>query len=237
MDEYTIVSDLHLGSNVCKSESILEFLYYLDTDNLILNGDVFDNMDFRRLKKSHWQILKKLRQIAKNTNLIWISGNHDFECEPIAHLIGATFHFEYLIDDYHDRTILITHGDRFDSIITKRPILTKLADNIYRLIQKFDRYRGNDYYYSSIIKRRSKTFSRCLDKTKANAIECAINFGYDSIIIGHLHKAEHLTAQKNNVEYANCGCWTDKTCNYITINQGNVELKEFVSSLEKAGRK
>lgn len=237
MDEYTIISDIHLGSNVCKSDSVLEFLYYLETDNLILNGDIFDNMDFRRLEKSHWKIIKKLRQIAKNTNVIWISGNHDFEIEPIAHLIGAGFYFEYLIDSYHDKLILVTHGDRFDSIITKRPILTKLADNIYRLIQSFDRYMDNNYRYSSIVKRRSKTFSRCLDKTKNNAIEYAASLKYDTIVIGHLHKPEHLTSQKNNVEYANCGCWTDKTCSYITINQGNVELKEFVSSLEKVEKK
>lgn len=237
MDEYTIISDLHLGSNVCKTDSILEFLYYLDTEKLILNGDVFDNMDFRRLKKQHWKILKKLRQIAKNTNVIWISGNHDYEAEPISHLIGSSFYFEYIIDDYIDKSILVTHGDRFDKIITKRPILTKLADNIYRLVQLFDKRMDNNYYYSGMIKRHSKTLTRCTDNTKNRTIDHASKNGYNCIVIGHLHKNEHLTDTNSGVEYVNCGCWTDSICSYVTINQGRIELKEFTSSLEKAGRK
>lgn len=224
MNEYTIISDLHLGSNVCRSDYILEFLYYLETENLILNGDIFDNMDFRRLKKTHWHILKKLRQISKTTNIIWISGNHDYQCEPIAHLIGAEFKFDHTIQDDNGR-ILITHGDRFDKIITKRPILTKFADNIYRIIQMFDKRMDNNYYYSGMIKRHSKTLTRITDNTINNAIKFASKNNYNSIIIGHLHKPVHLNDK--NIEYINCGCWTEDICHYVKINQGVVNLCDF----------
>lgn len=226
MNKYTIISDLHLGSNVCRCDNILEFLYYLDTENLILNGDIFDNMDFRRLQKSHWHILKKLRQISKTTNIIWISGNHDYQCEPIAHLIGAEFKFEHLIKDY-DRSILVTHGDRFDKIITKRPILTKLADNIYRIIQLFDKRMDNNYYYSGMIKRHSKTLTRVTDNTISNAINFASKNKYDAIVIGHLHKPAVVTTLDVMVEYANCGCWTEENCSYITIDYGIINLQTF----------
>lgn len=225
MDEYTIISDLHLGSNVCRADNILEFLYYLETETLILNGDIFDNMDFRRLKKTHWHILKKLRQISKNTKIIWISGNHDYQCEPIAHLIGADFVLDYLIQA--DRMIYITHGDRFDKIITKRPLLTKLADNIYRFIQLFDKRMDNNYYYSGMIKRHSKTLTRVTDNTVSNAIKYANKNKYDAIIIGHLHKSALLTTLENMVEYGNSGCWTEENCTYITINNGLINIQSF----------
>lgn len=232
MNEYTVISDLHLGSNVCRADYILEFLYYLETENLILNGDIFDNMDFRRLKKSHWHVLKKLRQISKHTKIIWISGNHDYQCEPIAHLIGAKFTLDYLIQA--DRKIYITHGDRFDKIITKRPILTKFADNIYRLIQLFDRRMDNNYYYSGMIKRHSKTLTRVTDNTVANAIKFAKKNKYDSIIIGHLHKSALLTTLEDMVEYGNCGCWTEETCSYITIDNGWINLKSFIPGVKES---
>ena len=77
MKEYTIISDLHIGSNVCRADEILNFLDNLETKKLILNGDVFDNLDFRRIKNSHWKILKKIRKIADEIEVIWIKGNHD----------------------------------------------------------------------------------------------------------------------------------------------------------------
>ena len=232
MNKYTVISDLHLGSNVCRADYFLEFLYYLETENLILNGDIFDNMDFRRLKKSHWQVLKKLRQISKHTKIIWISGNHDYQCEPIAHLIGAKFTLDYVIQ--MDRKIYITHGDRFDKIITKRPILTKFADNIYRFIQLFDRRMDNNYYYSGMIKRHSKTLTRVTGNTVANTIKFAKKNNYDSIIIGHLHKPALLTTLENMVEYCNSGCWTEENCSYITIDNGLINLKSFIPGVKES---
>ena len=233
MDEYTIISDLHLGSDVCRADNVLEFLYYLETENLILNGDIFDNMDFRRLKKSHWHILKKLRQISKNTRIIWISGNHDCECEPIAHLIGAEWKLYHLIQQDR-KQIYVAHGDRFDKIITRRPLLTKIADNIYRFVQFFDKRMDNNYYYSGMIKRHSKTLTRVTDNTVSNAIKFASKNKYDSIIIGHLHKPALLQKLEDMVEYANSGCWTEENCHYLTINKGLINLIRFNPGIEKS---
>jgi len=226
MDEYIVISDLHLGSDVCRADNILEFLYYLETENLILNGDIFDNMDFRRLNKSHWHILKKLRQISKNTNLIWISGNHDFECEPIAHLIGAEWKLDYLIQQ-DQRKIYLTHGDRFDKIISKRPLLTRLADNVYRIVQLYDRFLHNDYYFSRWLKQNSKTLIKSTKNTIKSAIIYCSKNKYSAIILGHLHKAEHLTLLDTGLEYINSGCWTEKECHYVAINNGDIHLKKF----------
>lgn len=235
MNEYVVVSDIHLGSNVCRAEVFLDFLDRIETETLILNGDIFDNMDFRRLKKKHWKILKKIRSIAKNNNVIWISGNHDYEAEVIAHIIGAIFLLEYEIKT-NDKKILITHGDRFDDIITKRPILTRLADNFYRIVQKIDKVMNNNYYYSGLLKRNSKTFSRCTEKTIRRSVQYAIKKNFDAIIIGHLHQAAHLTNFENSIEYINCGCWTDQKCHFITINQDKIELKEFTVNENKSNR-
>lgn len=229
MNDFVIISDLHLGSDVCRADDILEFLYYLETDTLILNGDVFDNLNFSRLKSSHWQIIKKLRKIAKQTNLIWIRGNHDKDAEVISHLIGAVFLKEYIIDEYNDRAILVTHGDRFDSYINKRPILSRLADYIYRKIQRFDRWRGNNYHYSEYIKNKSKTFLRSMYNTEQAALQYAKKNGFDGLIMGHLHRAIHTT---DYIEYANSGSWTQKECSYVTVNQGQIKLEKFISGVE-----
>ncbi len=50
-----IVSDLHLGAENCQAKSITAFFQEIldghhPTRRLIINGDVFDSIDFRRLK-------------------------------------------------------------------------------------------------------------------------------------------------------------------------------------------
>ena len=228
MDEYTIISDLHLGSHVCQSEKILEFLYYLKTKTLILNGDIFDCGDINRLNKNHWAVVKKLRQISKNTNLIWISGNHDFKCENIAHLLGAEFKCQHIIQT-KNKKIYVTHGDKFDKIISTRPILTRFADNVYRIIQIYDRYQDNEYYYSRWVKMRSKTLTKSTKDTIKVAVHYCKKHNYDSIIIGHVHKPEHLTLFDQGIEYINSGCWTERTCHYVTVNKDKVKLNIFSS--------
>ena len=64
-----VLSDLHLGSENCQAKLLVEFLNALHhrrtrTRRLILNGDVFDSIDFRRLKKSHWKVLSLLRKLS-----------------------------------------------------------------------------------------------------------------------------------------------------------------------------
>lgn len=230
MNEYTIISDLHLGSDVCRAGDILEFLYYLETEVLILNGDVFDNLNFNRLKSSHWQIIKKLRKITKETDVIWVRGNHDKDAEAICHLIGASFVEEYVISDYSDRAILVIHGDIFDSYINKRPLLSRFADYIYRKIQAFDKWRGNNYHYSEYVKSKSKTLLRCMYNTEQEAIKYAKKHGFDGLIMGHLHRAIHVN---ENIEYANSGSWAQKECNYITVNQGQIKLEKFTCEAER----
>jgi UDP-2,3-diacylglucosamine pyrophosphatase LpxH len=66
MNEIVIISDVHLGSDVCQVEQLSKFLDKVSTQTLIINGDLFDSWDFRRLRKDHWKILKKLRQLSDN---------------------------------------------------------------------------------------------------------------------------------------------------------------------------
>jgi len=235
MKEYTIISDLHLGSSVCRADELLNFLDNLETKTLILNGDVFDNLDFRRLQKSHWKILKKIRKIADEIKVIWIKGNHDTEkAELIAHLLGVDF-LDDLIINQCDKTILITHGDRWDMFIKQRPLTSKIADYIYRLIQSFDKKFNKDYYYSNLLKSKSKKIIRC-----GMVVENAINYcrihNIDTVICGHTHMAclhHHLTKNEKVIEYWNSGSWTDKNCHYITIDKDEILLDEFCGKEEQ----
>src|SRR5262249_53404392 len=127
MFDAVLISDLHLGSEGCQVKHVLKFVESLPfTSRLILLGDVLENTEYR-LTKQHWRVLSQLRKIADQLELIWVSGNHDYDAESVAHLIGAEFVSEYEFAS-GGRRILCVHGDAWDGFITNHPIITWIAD-------------------------------------------------------------------------------------------------------------
>lgn len=219
---YIIISDIHLGSHICQDQKMLAFLQNIEehTDHLIINGDLFDNWNFTRLSYSHWKILKTIRKISEKIQVIWIAGNHDGPAEIISQLLNVEF-IERFIFKSEDKKIIVLHGDIFDVYISKYPTLTKIADYIYRLVQKIDK----SLYWARKLKRSSKTFLRAIEIVEKKALEYCKKNKADIICVGHTHHP--VVVDLGHVAYYNSGSWTDTACTYLCITDGKVELKTY----------
>jgi len=223
INDAIIISDIHLGSKVCEVHLLNNFLtnIHKQTHKLIINGDLFDNLDFRRLDKHHWETLNILRRVSKRIDVIWIRGNHDGEAKIISNLIGVDFVDEFFFDS-GDKIISCLHGDKFDDFIYKYPNTSKLADYIYRLVQKVNRN-----VLPKLLKSSSKIYLRCVEHIQNKSIAYAIEKEVDIVCVGHTHKPT-ITFVKN-ITYINSGCWTEKQCTYIEIKDGEANLKYYIS--------
>ena len=226
-----VISDLHLGADNCQAKAAVEFLQsvldgHLRARRLIINGDVFDSIDFRRLKKFHWKVLSQIRHLSDKLDVIWIAGNHDGSAEIVSHLLGVQVVEEYVLWSA-DARILIIHGHQFDSFISDHPVLTWLADLAYWLLQKLDR----SHYVARLAKKKSKTFVRCAAKIREGASRYALGRGCHSVICGHTHHPESCPATPvHSVTYVNSGCWTEMPPTYLTIHDGHIEIRQHASS-------
>lgn len=225
MLDAVILSDLHLGSDNCQAKSLVRLLERvaegeLKTARLILNGDVFDSIDFRRLGKNHWKVLSLVRKLSDRIEIIWLCGNHDGSAEIISHLLGVTVQEEYVLESGGER-VLVLHGHAFDEFLDAHPFLTWVADCVYFLLQRLD----NTHYFAKLAKRGSKTFLRCVRKVKDGAREAARRKGCAAVCTGHTHHAE--ADASGPVAYYNSGCWTELPCTYLTVRDGTVRLHEF----------
>lgn len=230
MSDCLVLSDTHLASDVCQSQNLSRFLDGIlaggiATEKLILNGDILDNIDFRRLRKSHWIVLKKLRKISKKIDVVWVKGNHEPELDCLSAILGVSVVDELVIESGGER-ILILHGDRFDRFIENFPATTWIADTIYRLLQQIDR----SHRFARFAKQNSKVFLRVVEKVKAGALARAAKLDCSKVICGHVHMAE----QDDAAGYYNSGCWTERTCTYLTVQNGSVKLREYQPTLEGA---
>jgi UDP-2,3-diacylglucosamine pyrophosphatase LpxH len=220
-----IISDLHLGSEICQAGRLGLFLESLldggvRTARLILNGDVFDSIDFRRLKKSHWKVLSLIRKLSKRTKIIWLCGNHDGSAEIVSHLLGVTVKNKYILLSGRER-ILILHGHVFDEFLDAHPILTWIGDLVYYGLQQLDR----SHYFAKLAKKSSKTFLRCAQKIQERSVEYARRKRCTAVCCGHTHHA--LANPTKDVHYFNSGCWTELPCTYLTVAQGRVCMHTF----------
>ena len=216
MADAIIISDLHLGSRICQAKHILQFLNNISTNELILNGDVFDSWDFRQLKKHEWKVLTKIRKLATKIKVVWINGNHDGPAKIISQLLGIQVKEEYVLVS-GEKKILILHGHQFDNFINEHPIITWIGDAIYHLMQRID----PSFWMARTAKRASKSFLKNAKKVRIKAIELAKRKKYDYVCCGHTHNPEIFE------NYYNSGSWAELPEHYLEINKGVIKLCEF----------
>jgi UDP-2,3-diacylglucosamine pyrophosphatase LpxH len=224
-----VISDIHLGSENCQAKGLVHLLESvrrgpLAARKLILNGDVFDSIDFRRLKKHHWKVLSELRKLSDEIEVVWINGNHDGPAEIVSHLLGVACADEIVVES-GGRKILLLHGHRFDEFITRYPLVTWVADRVYNLLQRIDK----SHDFAKWAKRQSKTFLRCAEKIEADALRYAAKLGCDAVCCGHTHLPVANT--RGPVHYFNSGCWTEKPCHYLTVRDGAIELASYTEAV------
>jgi UDP-2,3-diacylglucosamine pyrophosphatase LpxH len=220
-----ILSDIHLGSEVSRAEQAAQLLRSYSFRRLILNGDVFDDLNFKRLDRRDWRFLSTIRKLSapkKDLEVVWVVGNHDGGVADIlSHLLGVPVHEEYAWT-HAGRVFLAIHGHQFDKWITEHHVVTAVATKVYSGIQRIDRQRR----VSRWVKRTSKKFLRLGDKIGADAaLYGKERYGADVVCCGHTHQA--LVKTIEGVLYVNSGAWTDVPSTYVTIDHaGGVNLRE-----------
>ncbi len=217
-----VISDLHLGSAVCQARLLEEFLLWAceHSRELVINGDVFDDLNFKRLSKRHFACLRVIRRNSDRSDfrVIWIRGNHDGPAEIISHLVGVDILDEYIYESAQAR-LLILHGDQFDNVVTKHQMLTAFGSFLFTMIQKIAPHNAARW-----IRRVSKRWQRNGPKVERGAVEHARTRDCQYVTCGHTH--QHLQSVHDGVHYFNTGTWTEKSpCPFLGVRGSRIELE------------
>ena len=136
-----LVSDLHLGSETSRAREAAQFLHSAMFNRLILLGDIFCDLNFRRLKKEHWQFLSLIRKLSnpkRGVEVVWVEGNHDRGlAQLMSHLVGVRVYDDYGWQ-YRGVKYRGIHGHQFDRFLVDSALLSALGELIYLHIQKVD---------------------------------------------------------------------------------------------------
>lgn len=209
------ISDIHLGSPVCKTDFLIELLNSKDWSEIVINGDLIDNGHFKRYSKQHWEVLKLLRKKSKTIPVRLIEGNHDQDSRVLCEILGLEFLPDYKLE-IDERKIIFMHGHQFDGFISKHPLITNLASNIYYFIQLFDK----NCKITGRIKKTSKSWLNASKIVSDRAIRFAKENGYTDIVCGHVHQSKVIN-QPDEPIYWNTGTFCETPSHYFEIDYGN----------------
>jgi UDP-2,3-diacylglucosamine pyrophosphatase LpxH len=226
-----IFSDLHLGSSLSLAREFVECLQGMHFKRLILNGDMFEDLNFDRLKEDHWEVLSYLRKLSDpkhGVEVVWVMGNHDPQLALLlGHMVGIEVldRFEWQAGDLR---CVALHGHQFDPSFHR---MGWLFPYVSRTFQRVLRVAGMNGW-----------LVRCKDSIAANlqglsnnvangAVSWARMHSYDVICCGHTHRP--LIKDNSGIMYCNSGSWVKESGSgtFIAFKGKHVQVRETYSQL------
>lgn len=224
MKRKRLISDIHIGSEDCKAESLLELLEKSpDDEEWIIVGDLFQEGGV--ISDKQFEVIEWLRKNRKR--VICVDGNHDpIEKGLIEKIIGINVlkKYEWWV---FGKKICAIHGHQFDRLcfFFREPLIDKMFINFLWFLRMINIQGFNVAKWIDNIHNR---FSRHI---ASKAIKYAKKHKIDVIICGHTHMPSHFVSSDKNgrtIDYYNCGGWIDNPCSFIIIDENcKIELRSI----------
>jgi UDP-2,3-diacylglucosamine pyrophosphatase LpxH len=221
--EIAVISDVHLGTFGCHAKQLLTYLNSIEPKKLVLNGDIIDIWQFKKryFPKSHLKVIKKIMDFAaKDTEVIYITGNHDEMLRKFSDThIGKISIVNKLVLELDGKKAWFFHGDVFDISIQNAKWLAKLGSYGYDILILLnrsvnwclDKLGKERYSLSKRIKNSVKGAVKYISDFEKVATDLAIENGYDYVVCGHIHQPKMLLKKNKHGEttYLNSGDWVE----------------------------
>jgi len=233
------ISDIHLGAKHARVDALLDFLRQCDCRYLYIVGDFIDGWQLR--SKWHWEdsynvlIQKLLRKSRKETQIIYITGNHDEFLEQFVNVnFGSVLLAREVIHTAADgKRYLVLHGHQFDGLTHFNRLLDRVGTRLYDWILDFNLYfnrvrRSLGFGYWSVaayLKYKAKSAMKYVTDYEEAIIQMARKQNVQGVICGHVHRAEMRNT--GDVVYLNCGDWVESCTALVEDFDGNIRLLHF----------
>ena len=221
--ELVVLSDIHLGTYGCHAEELLRYLKTIRPKRIVLNGDIIDMWQFSKhyWPKSHMQVIKHITGLlAKNTRIIYLTGNHDEMLRKFAGFRLGSFRIDNkIVLKLNGKRVWIFHGDVFDVTMQHSKWLARLGAVGYDSLIIINavvnwcltRVGREKISLSKRVKDGVKSAVKFINNFEKTAADIAIENNYDYVVCGHIHQPELRTIQtdKGEVIYLNSGDWVE----------------------------
>lgn len=226
------ISDTHLGLDLANHPQLLDLISNTDCEFLFIVGDFVDGWKLKR--KWYWHknyntiIQKILRLSRKGTKVIYLWGNHDDFLSSFENNYGENFTIcrDYIHTTIKGEKILILHGDQFDGIIARFKFIQIIGSIIYDYSLYLNKiFRVFKFSLSNFLKQKAKEAIKYINDYENAASNYAKQNNCNSIMVGHIHKAQIKTI--NGINYYNTGDWVESNTFIVEKINGDIKLYKY----------
>ena len=159
----------------------------IECSQLILMGDIFDLLvgNSSYLKNRFKTEIKLLEDIAKNKEVIYLEGNHDFNLSVIFKKVKIIkINQQPLIATYDNKKYALSHGDKYNMSLSYQ-LYTKIVRNpfILQILPDYIAIKKLQQMSSKDICKDIKNFNKVAQRI-------AKNYHVDYIVEGHYHQGK-----------------------------------------------
>lgn len=220
-----ILSDVHLGSELSRAQDAVDVLESCTYRRLVLLGDIFSDLNFRRLTREHWKFLTCIRKLSnprRRVEVVWVEGNHDHGLANVmSHLVGVPVYQRY-VWEYRGKRHLAVHGHQFDRFVSRNLLISRVGEQLFYGIQKLD---SRTKCFSRFLDRANTRWLRLSDKVAEGALHYARMGRCERVFCGHTHAA--LAMARDGIEYYNSGSWVDARATFLTVSEQGVRIHAY----------
>jgi UDP-2,3-diacylglucosamine pyrophosphatase LpxH len=242
------ISDIHLGFRGCSADHLLNFLHSIDCEFLYLVGDIIDIWEMKKRMywpQSHNNVVRTILGKAKHgTKVVYVPGNHDELLRDFHDMTFGNVHIteEAIHTNADGRRLLVTHGDKFDSVVRCSRALAILGTRLYDWLLKANyvvhgvRRRCNLPYWSlaGFLKHKVKNAVQFISNFEQVVAYETARLGVDGVVCGHIHRPE--ITKLNNIIYCNCGDWVESCSALVEHHDGSLELLRWADTVASLKR-
>lgn len=235
------ISDIHLGTQGCNADLLMDFLKSIECETLYLVGDIIDGWRLKRgwyWPPRHNDVIRRFLKMAKQgTRVVYVPGNHDevFRDYTGLHFGGVELVYEAIHETADGRRLLVLHGDKFDGIVLYARWLAFLGDYAYAALLKMNiwfnsirrRFHLPYWSLSAYLKKRVKNAVEYISRYEDVVAQAATERGVDGIVCGHIHSAE--IRQYGAITYYNDGDWVESCTALVEHFDGAMEILDWAA--------
>ncbi len=240
------ISDIHLGTQGCNADLLMDFLKSIECETLYLVGDIIDGWRLKRgwyWPPRHNDVIRRFLKMAKQgTRVIYVPGNHDevFRDYTGLHFGGVELVYEAIHQTADGRRLLVLHGDKFDGVVLYARWLAFLGDYAYAALLKMNiwfnsirrRFHLPYWSLSAYLKKRVKNAVEYISRYEDVVAQAATERGVDGIVCGHIHSAE--IRQYGAITYYNDGDWVESCTALVEHFDGAMEILDWAARQREA---
>lgn len=205
------VADSHFNE---KRAQFLTFLNKIkskeiETSQLFLMGDMFDFIsgESKYFIKRNDEVIKLLKELSLNMEIIYLEGNHDYNLKELfANIKVYKREAQPIFMTYENQSVALSHGDIFVNDVFYDIYCKFIRNRFFLLFMNaidFKNFISKKIYYGLL----KKNICRKMDNFKEIVSKRVKHYDANIIIEGHFHQGkEYIIDEKRykNIQSLNC---------------------------------